>query len=103
MSGWTGHLRPSSPRYDKWREILGTDEVPIVNPIPVMAILGIEETEVYHLDLARLNSDQNSRLIDFVVERFGAQRDRVLAELLAVGFPIRAADVTVAIDLRFIL
>lgn len=101
MSAWDCHLVKSSPRYEKWREILGTDEVPIISPLPVMALLGDEQVEVHQLDLPRLDAAQRSRLIDFIVERFGEKRDVVEAELDATGFPIRARDVIVSIPLRF--
>lgn len=101
MAAWDCHLMKSSPRYEKWRNILGSDEVPIVAPVPVTALLGAETTVVYQLDLAKLSSDQRARLIDFIVESFKENRERVEAELDSTGFPIRQVDVVVAFDHRF--
>lgn len=103
MSAWDCHLLTSSPRYEKWREILGSDEAPIKSPALRMADFGDEEkdVEVYELELSKLSADQRSRLIDFIVERFGEKRETVERELDSVGFPIRSADVVVAFDHRF--
>jgi len=106
MAAWDCHLMKSSPRYEEWRAILGTDEVPIISPTPASAILGTEMAEVYKLDIAKLALDQKSLLIDFCIRRFGSnvtadQRAEIERELNEVGFPIRAEDVTVAFDHRF--
>jgi len=96
VKAWTCYLMQSSPRYQAWRAILGTDEVPIINPIPFAATLGDEEgIEVHKLDIDKLNLAQQSLLIDFCLRKFGSnitgdQRAQVERELNEVGFPIRA-------------
>jgi hypothetical protein len=101
MSAWTCHLMKSSPRYEKWREILQSDEAPIISPTPVKALLGAEMADVYRLSVAKLSFDQRSRLIDFIVEKFNVARATAQSEIEVNGFPIRAEDVVVAFDHRF--
>ena len=101
MSAWTCHLMKSSPRYEKWREILGSDEAPIISPTPIKTLLGVEMADVFRLNIAKLTADQRSRLIDFIVQKFNVAEATARAEIEMSGFPIRAADVVVAFDHRF--
>lgn len=100
---WWARLRSSSPRYGVWRDILGTDEVPVKSPQIVRAELGKQPDDVYELDLAQLNAEQRRRLVDFIVRKFGESRAEVERELDFTGFPIREADVSVAFDMRAFL
>jgi len=101
MSAWKCHLMTSSPRYENWRKILGSDEAPILSPTPIKTLLGAELADVFRLNIAKLTADQRERLIDFIVEKFGAPRATAAAEIETAGFPIRAADVVVAFDHRY--
>lgn len=101
MSAWKCHLLQSSPRYENWRKILGSDEAPIRNPVPIKAIFGAEITEIFRLDIAKLTADQRSRLVAFIVEKFNVAEATAQAEIETSGFPIRAADVCVAFDHRY--
>src|SRR5262245_41409864 len=101
MGAWKCHLMKSSPRYEKWREILQSDEAPIISPTPVKTILGPEMADVFRLNIAKLTADQRERLIDFIAEKFNVARATAQVEIETSGFPIRAADVVVAFDQRF--
>ena len=101
MSAWTCHLMRSSPRYEKWREILQSDEAPIISPTPIKALLGAEMVDVFRLNIAKLTAEQKARLIVFIVNKFGVMYSTAQAEIETNGFPIRAADVVVAFDHRF--
>lgn len=98
MSVLNCHLIKSSPRYEKWREILGSDEPPITNPTPFKTKLGTEITWVYELDVAKLTTDQRAKLVEFIVETFGVTSAQAEAALSTVGFPIRVVDVLVAVE-----
>jgi hypothetical protein len=100
---WTATLLTSSPRYQDWHAILGSDEVPITNPKPFAVQLGPELTEGYSLDLARLDRMQVQRLLAFIVDRFGTKPREAQRVLESDGFPVRAADVTVCFELRAFL
>jgi hypothetical protein len=65
---WSAHLRMDSPRYEDWFKILGTVDVPIVNPKSQMAVLGDEQAEIYKLDLDRLDFKQRERLARWIAE-----------------------------------
>jgi len=101
MSAWTCHLMNSSPRYEKWREILGSDEAPIISLTPIKSLLGAEMADVFRLNIAKLTADQRSRLIDFIVQKFNVAEATARAEIEVNGFPIRVEDVVVAYDHRF--
>src|SRR5262245_12766395 len=101
MSAWTCHLMQSSPRYEKWREILGSDVAPILSPTPVKAIFGAELVPIYRLNIAKLNADQKDKLIAFIMEKFKATRAEAVAEIETTGFPIRIEDVSVCFDMRY--
>jgi hypothetical protein len=101
---WSATLRPSSPRYEQWRKILGSSEVPILNPKPFATQLGPEGLqEVYSLDLHRFNRAQVQRLIDVMVDMFGMKPHEANRVLLTDGFPIRAVDVLVSYYVRAFL
>ena len=97
---YTATLVKSSPRYQDWRSILQSDEVPILNPKSTEVRLGTETTQVYRVDLDRLEKAQLARLLTWIADRFGCKRSAAFAELESNGFPIREADVTVSFDLR---
>jgi hypothetical protein len=97
---WWATLDRRSPRYADWEKILGSDDVPLQSPASGQTKLGQESAEVYLLDLAQLSAEQRAHLIEFIVQRFKADRREVEQELDKVGFPIRAADVSVAFSLR---
>jgi hypothetical protein len=96
-------LVESSPRFAQWREVLGSTDVPIKSPISSFAELADGRDDVYEIDLESLDQEQLTRLVDFVVKRFGADSDLVRSTILDEGFPIRASDVIVAMSLRAFL
>ena len=81
MAAWKCHLLQSSERYENWRKILGSDEAPIISPNPIKGIFGAEVVDIFRLNIAKLSADQRERLIDFIVEKFGAPRATAQAEL----------------------
>jgi len=48
----------SSPRYEKWREILQSDIAPIISPTPIKSLLGAEMADVFRLNIVKLTADQ---------------------------------------------
>jgi hypothetical protein len=97
---YTATLQKNSPRYEDWHAILQSDEVPIITPRPSEASLGGQATQVYKVDLDRLEKPQLERLLGYMVDRFGLKKSAAFAELESNGFPIREADVAVSFDLR---
>src|SRR5262249_38859137 len=104
VKAWTCHLLKSSPRYHTLRAILNSDEVPIKNPIEHEAQLGDSERALVHaLDIKASSADQTDRLIDFIIEKLGADIAEINHRLDTEGFPIRAEDVSVAFDARYFM
>jgi hypothetical protein len=55
-------ISKSSPRYDEWLEVFGTDRVPLVSPIPYAgSVHGISKARFYKLDTATPTEDQRLR------------------------------------------
>ena len=101
---WSAILNPHGPNYQTWRDVLGSDRVPLKSCAPVPAELGTEpHVEVYLLDLAALTLPQRARLLGFIAQKFGVPVYEAEATIAKTGFPIRAADVIVAISLRAVI
>lgn len=100
---WWATLFSGSPRYTDWRRILGSDDVPLMSAGSGNATLGNESVEVYLLDLSQLSPEQFDRLVMFVANKFRATPAEMRDGIMQEGFPIRAADVTVAFDMRAFL
>ena len=100
---WRATLSQVSPRYSKWRHILGNDDVPLKGPFSGVALLNGNRTEVYQLDLDRLLPEQHERLLNWISSQFSVSVDEVRRDLPNEGFPIRAEDVLVTFDTRVFL
>lgn len=97
-------LHPQSPRYDDWLRVLRQDEVPLKSPRSFFANLGEEaDVEVYSLNVEGLTTEQRSRLVNWVSEKFGVAPAMVNEQLEGIGFPVRAVDVTIAMEMRAFL
>lgn len=98
---WSAILNPDGPNYATWRETLGAEKVPLKSCHPTHATLGTEtDVEVYMLDLGAMTLGQRARLVSRIATTFKVTCAEVEAELAKTGFPIRAVDVIVAIDMR---
>lgn len=97
---WWAILRQDSPRYEQWHKVLGSTAVPLKALASHAADLGGQETQVYDLDLSKLDAGQRQRLVDFIQERFHCNREEIERDLDDEGFPVRDEDVSVAFSLR---
>lgn len=101
---WSATLNPDGPNYQTWRELLGSEHVALKSCRPIKATLGMEkDVEVYLLDLRALTLGQRARLLNSIAQKFRAPIFEVEAEIARSGFPIRAADVIVAISVRAVI
>lgn len=101
---WWATLSHYSPRYAEWRQILGSDEVPLRDSAERAIRLGEEETRGYLIGLEQLSMDQFARLIEHLADKFSAPPLDVIAELKSNGhMPIRAEDVTIAFSLKAVI
>jgi hypothetical protein len=98
---WNAILNPSGPNYVTWREILGSEQVPLTSSKAVKANLGQEKNvEAYLVDLSALTLPQRARLLAMVARKFSTPIYEVESEITKAGFPIRSADVIVSFDVR---
>jgi hypothetical protein len=94
-------LNPAGPNYGEWREILGTEKVPLKSAASVNAELGPERNvEVYFLNLPALTLPQRAALLARLAKKFNAPIYEVEKEIDSKGFPIRAADLIVSFSTR---
>ena len=79
----------------EWRYVLGTKELPVLDPQVAYCTLGPnpEPTACYMLAVEALTTEQKSRLIDHLAQKFTGPREEVERQLLTIGVPIRASSV----------
>ena len=92
-------INEDSPRAADWLKVLGSREVAITSPQPVLASApGIEAALFYQLDLSALTAEQRARLIAHLAERFHVPLAEVKRDLNQVGCPLLAEDLIVAVS-----
>ena len=98
-------ISKSSPRYNEWLEVFGTDRIPLVSPIPYTgSVPGISKAEFYKLDPSSLTEDQLMRFVAHISKKFHVSEDLVWHEITSGSpIPILADDVTVALDLMLFI
>jgi hypothetical protein len=101
----TAIIASDSPRAARWREVFGSEVIPLVSPVAVRGqVLGMESARFYKLDVRRLSDDQRHRLEAYLCGRFRLSRDEVRESLDGEhGLPILADDVLVAVSPRIVL
>ena len=95
------------PRRSRWLEYLGTDTLPIINGLPILAnVPGHPETRVYLVDFWTLDEDMQFRLVKMLAACFGWKEMDVWMELglrcyapiLAEGAIVDVCDGEVRVD-----
>ncbi len=102
---WWTKLDPKSRRYEAWREILGSDKIPLKSPAPQTADLGQPKVQeknvrVYQLDAQALTKQQHDRLVAWCCEKFKVPDREVIETVARDSFPVGAEDVIVAFSTR---
>lgn len=78
-------------RRAEWIDILGTDTVPVVSPIPHRASApGRPDSLFYRLDLTRVTPDQRARLVKHLAAKFGLLESAVERDMGDYQVPILA-------------
>lgn len=105
MQPTRGHLAESSPRYQDWLAVFGTNVVELESALPIPATVpGVGSTAVYRLKLSSLDAGQRERLVAKMAAKFQMSPEDVSKELDgAHGCPILAEDVMVVVDRRLVL
>lgn len=99
MEDFTATLRPGTPRYQEWLNVLGSNEIILKSPLPALGNFpGIDGPALYYeLDLNELTDEQRERLINHLSEKFEVPRGEVAAELDTIGCPILGDGVIVTV------
>jgi hypothetical protein len=95
---WEARLRPEGPNYAKWKLILGdlADQIPLISPLPMEAILGDETLEIYLIDWQELGSDASQYIIEIVMNQLGlSEIDANKYMDIRGSYPIRTVDVEI--------
>lgn len=87
----------------RWRAILRVDDesprVPLMSPVPHIGDLpGIGRALLYRVAIDLLTTDERSRLVAHLAERFGESIQDVADHLDTEGLPIRASTCSVVIQ-----
>ena len=100
----TAIIAKDSPRADRWREVFGSESVPLISPVAVRGqVLGMESARFYKLDVRALSDDQRRRLEAYLCGRFRLSEAEVRASLESEhGMPILADDVVVVMSPRLL-
>lgn len=78
-------------RAAEWREVFGTESLPVKSMIPEWASApGIERALFYHLDMEVLTVEQLGRLVQHTAAKFALPVQQVRDGLLEHGMPLLA-------------
>lgn len=106
MRPTTATIKRECPRYQDWLEVFGTDTIQITMPLPCQgSVPGVAAAEFYKLYVPSLTAEQRARLMAFLAGKFGEPPSIVeaLIDDPEHGVPIKADDVSVAVDARAFL
>lgn len=85
-------------RAAEWREVFGTDTLPVKSPMPEWASApGHERALFYQLDLGELTDEQRERVIAHVAAKFGHPVEEVRNRLPFHGMPLLAEGLFVTV------
>ena len=85
-------------RAEAFTQVFGTNTIPVKSPVRAhIELAGRGLSEVYCLDLDALTVQQRRDLIAHLAHKFNASESAVLLNIKRNGFPILAADTTLAI------
>lgn len=93
----------TSPIYEDWLYVLGSDRVPVESSVakPATAMSQHGVALFYRLDITRLTLAQRARLVDRIAEKWEIELDQIERAFLSpYGIPILADDVTIVVDER---
>lgn len=91
---WQTTARIHNPeRLTLWQATFGSDTVPIKSIIPRRANLpGKPDALIYEMDLAAITSEQRTRLVEALAQKFNLPAAEIEANLDEQGCPILADD-----------
>ncbi len=100
-----GHF--TNPEKQKfWQDIFPEHLVPVTSFVPVVYMEHADFKEpqaAFLLHWKSLDEDTRQRIAQKIANKFGGQAGDVYLEIQKKGLPIRDADLSVAIDMRFLI
>jgi hypothetical protein len=90
-------INEKSTRYQEWLAIMGTNEIPLLTPIPQMVALPSGVAPCLWIDIAALTYEQKERMVKHLATKFSIPEQEVAHDLDGVGCPILDEEVTVVI------
>ena len=100
-----GHFT-NSEKIRFWQSIFPDNHIPVTTMVPVVSMVHNDFPEpqsAYLLDWKRLDEDTRRQIARKIADTFGGQLDDVYLEIAQRGLPIREADLSVGIDIRFLI
>jgi hypothetical protein len=99
---WRATLDKTSPRYQAWLKLLGTNDVPLVSCMEHNGRFpGYGTVACYAIDVGKLTNEQIERYVAHFAARFNVAHEEVRREILGEhGIPIWTEDVSIAISRR---
>ena len=96
------YISATSPRYAVWREVFGSDSVEILSPVPARLDGPEGPRHCYRMDVSALTLKQRALVCRYLSQRWKLPGDQVAALIddPTHGFPIRAEDVIVPIQVQ---
>lgn len=100
--GPTASIRPDCERATTWRDVFGSETVPVKTTKPRRSILpSLGEKLVFDVDVARLDEEQIRRAAETIHVRFGVPRDQAEAGIRGEhGIPLLADDIQYVTEAR---
>jgi hypothetical protein len=85
-------------RAAEWREVFGTDSLPVKSMIPAWASApGIARAQFYQLDLDALTVEQLGRLVQHTAAKFALPVQQVRDGLVEHGMPLLADGLAITV------
>jgi len=99
---WHATLDRSSPRFENWKQCLGTDDVPLVSCMEHNGTFpGYGSKACYRIDVSQLTVEQIERFVAHFAAKFKLAPEEVRRDITGEhGIPIWAEDVAIAFSSR---
>lgn len=85
-------------RGEEWKQVIGTDTVPVVSPIPIRANLpGLGEQSAFLLAIDQLEPETFQAIVRHLSMKFGIALREIETTIRAEGIPILDHDCTLVV------
>lgn len=85
-------------RAEKFKKIMGTNEIPILSPIPFWSKTPVGKMRFFKMDISILTNKQKKKFIKILAKKFSLPRMQVDRDFEKFGIPILDDNVTIIIN-----